>query len=42
MRVTTEVYVFGEHDPDGRFTRVEEITLMLAGEEADRNLGNAC
>ena len=37
----TEVYVFGERAPDGRFSRVEETTLLLAGAEADRNLGSA-
>jgi hypothetical protein len=26
---------------DGRFRRVEEVTLMLEGAEADRNLGSA-
>ncbi|MGW6688369.1 nuclear transport factor 2 family protein [Streptomyces sp. NPDC054961] len=39
--VSTEVYLFGEFAPDGRFRRVEETTLMLAGDEADRNLGSA-
>lgn len=36
-----EVYVFAEHAPDGRFTRLEEVTLMLSGAEADRGLGSA-
>ena len=40
-RVVTEVYVFGECAPDGRFLRIEETTLMLSGSEADRNLGSA-
>jgi hypothetical protein len=39
--VRTEVYVFGECAPDGRFRRIEETTLMLSGSEADRNLGSA-
>jgi hypothetical protein len=39
--VRTEVYLFGEFAPDGRFRRVEEITLMLSGMESDRGLGNA-
>lgn len=39
--VRTEVYLFGEFAPDGRFRRVEETTLMLEGAEADRNLGSA-
>ncbi|MFJ1705923.1 nuclear transport factor 2 family protein [Kitasatospora sp. NPDC088346] len=39
--VRMEVYLFGEFAPDGRFRRVEETTLMLAGAEADRNLGSA-
>jgi hypothetical protein len=37
----TEVYVFGERAPDGRFARIEETTLLLEGSEADRNLGTA-
>ncbi|MEU8463459.1 nuclear transport factor 2 family protein [Streptomyces sp. NPDC029003] len=39
--VSMEVYLFGEFAPDGRFRRIEETTLMLAGSEADRNLGSA-
>jgi hypothetical protein len=39
--VRMEVYVFGEHAPDSRFRRVEETTLLLAGEDADRSLGSA-
>ncbi|EPH41362.1 nuclear transport factor 2 family protein [Streptomyces aurantiacus] len=39
--VRTEVYLFGEFAPDGRFSRIEEVTLMLEGAEADRNLGSA-
>lgn len=39
--VRTEVYVFAEFAPDGRFRRIEETTLMLEGTEADRNLGSA-
>ncbi|MFZ3474645.1 nuclear transport factor 2 family protein [Streptomyces sp. 4.24] len=39
--VRMEVYLFGEFAPDGRFRRIEETTLMLAGTEADRDLGSA-
>lgn len=28
-RIVQEVYVFAERDPDGRFTRIEEATVML-------------
>jgi len=28
-RIAQEVYVFAERDSDGRFTRIEETTLML-------------
>ena len=40
-RVVQEVYVFGDLDAEGRFTRIDETTLMLAGSESDRALGNA-
>lgn len=40
-RVVQEVYLFGQFAADGRFSRVEETTLMLAGEEADRDLGSS-
>ena len=36
-----EVYVFAERGPDGRFVRLEEVTLMVAGAEHDRGLGSA-
>jgi hypothetical protein len=36
-----EVYVFAERGPDGRFVRLEEVTLMVSGTEADRGLGSA-
>ncbi|MER8161159.1 nuclear transport factor 2 family protein [Streptomyces sp. NPDC094472] len=39
--VRTEVYLFGEFAPDGRFRRIEETTLMLQGTDADRNMGSA-
>ncbi|WP_202819096.1 nuclear transport factor 2 family protein [Actinosynnema sp. ALI-1.44] len=39
--VRTEVYVFGDFAPDGRFSRIEETTLMLHGSDADRNIGRA-
>lgn len=37
----TEVYVFGEYAPDGRFRRIEETTLLISGSDADRTLGTA-
>jgi hypothetical protein len=40
-QVVQEVYLFGERGEDGRFTRVEETTLMLEGAEHDRSLGSA-
>jgi hypothetical protein len=40
-RVRQEVYVFGELADDGRFARIDETTLMLDGDEADRDLGSA-
>jgi hypothetical protein len=40
-RVAQEVYVFGELADDGRFARLDETTLMLDGDEADRTLGSA-
>ncbi|OKK17219.1 hypothetical protein AMK16_20200 [Streptomyces sp. CB00455] len=39
--VRTEVYVFADLAPDGRFRRIEEVTLMLEGSDADRHLGSA-
>ena len=39
--VRQEVYLFAEFDPDGRFARIEEVTHMLEGAEADRGIGNA-
>jgi hypothetical protein len=36
-----EVYLFAQLDGSGRFRRVEEVTLMLEGAEADRHLGSA-
>lgn len=36
-----EVYVFAERAADGRFLRLEEVTLMLSGSDADRGLGSA-
>ncbi|MEU3461077.1 nuclear transport factor 2 family protein [Streptomyces sp. NPDC006733] len=36
----TEVYLFAEFAPDGRFRRVEETTLLVSGHEDDRNLGS--
>ncbi|MFB0619343.1 nuclear transport factor 2 family protein [Streptomyces sp. AGS-58] len=40
-RVSMEVYVFADLAPDGRFSRIEETTLMLHGSDADRTLGSA-
>lgn len=39
-KVTQEVYLFGELDSSGRFVRIEEATLMLDGDEADRHIGS--
>lgn len=39
--VSMEVYVFAEYAPDGRFVRLEEVTLMLSGADSDRSLGSA-
>lgn len=39
-RVVQEVYLFAQLDEEGRFARVEETTLMLEGEEADRDIGS--
>ncbi|MFE6129762.1 nuclear transport factor 2 family protein [Streptomyces sp. NPDC056437] len=35
----TEVYLFAELAPDGRFRRVEETTLLLTGHPDDESLG---
>ncbi|MFD5843030.1 nuclear transport factor 2 family protein [Streptomyces chartreusis] len=35
----TEVYLFAELAPDGRFQRVEETTLLVTGHPDDGNLG---
>ncbi|OZM83106.1 nuclear transport factor 2 family protein [Pseudonocardia sp. MH-G8] len=40
--VRMEVYAIGDLAPDGRFRRVEEVTLMLQGSDSDRAIGNAC
>lgn len=39
--VKQEVYLFGEQNVDGKFTRVEEVIMMLEGTESDRGFGNA-
>nr|WP_239497359.1 hypothetical protein [Cronobacter sakazakii] len=39
--VVMEVYMFAETDDKGRFTRIEETTLMLEGKAHDRDLGSA-
>ncbi|GGV28882.1 hypothetical protein GCM10010495_51320 [Kitasatospora herbaricolor] len=36
----TEVYLFAELAPDGRFLRVEETTLLVAGHADDRDLAH--
>ncbi|MCZ4122268.1 nuclear transport factor 2 family protein [Streptomyces sp. H39-S7] len=36
----TEVYLFAQLAPDGRFQRVEESTLLVSGHDDDRNLGS--
>ncbi|GLW19421.1 nuclear transport factor 2 family protein [Streptomyces kronopolitis] len=38
--VSMEVYVFADLAPDGRFSRIEETTLLLQGSEADRTIGS--
>ncbi|WP_314252329.1 nuclear transport factor 2 family protein [Streptomyces kutzneri] len=35
----TEVYLFAELAPDGRFQRVEETTLLVTGQPDDGKLG---
>lgn len=35
-----EVYLFAELAADGRFERVEETTLLVSGDEDDRDLGS--
>lgn len=39
--VVQEVYVFARLDATGRFRVLEEVTMMLAGAEADRDIGGA-
>ncbi|MFF9312405.1 nuclear transport factor 2 family protein [Streptomyces sp. NPDC014748] len=39
--VRMEVYVFADLAADGRFSRIEETTLMLQGADTDRDLGSA-
>jgi hypothetical protein len=39
--VTQEVYLFGRLARDGRFDVVEEVTMMIAGDEEDRGIGQA-
>ncbi|MGX1849419.1 nuclear transport factor 2 family protein [Streptomyces sp. NPDC055299] len=39
--VSMEVYVFADLASDGRFSRIEETTLMLQGSDADRTIGSA-
>lgn len=39
--VLMEVYAIGDLAPDGRFSRIEEVTLMLQGSDSDRAIGNA-
>ncbi|MFF4602536.1 nuclear transport factor 2 family protein [Streptomyces sp. NPDC001339] len=39
--VRMEVYVFADLAADGRFSRIEETTLMLQGSSSDRNIGSA-
>jgi hypothetical protein len=36
-----EVYLFADRASDGRFRVVDEVTLMLHGDDADRDLGSA-
>lgn len=39
--VRMEVYVFADLAPDGRFSRIEESTLMVQGSDTDRDIGSA-
>ncbi|MEW9515299.1 nuclear transport factor 2 family protein [Streptomyces tubercidicus] len=39
--VRLEVYVFADFAPDGRFSRIEETTLMLQGAATDRGIASA-
>ncbi|WP_310727752.1 nuclear transport factor 2 family protein [Streptomyces sp. N2A] len=39
--VRMEVYVFADLAADGRFSRIEETTLLLQGSSADRTMGSA-
>ncbi|MGW8552742.1 nuclear transport factor 2 family protein [Streptomyces tubercidicus] len=39
--VRLEVYVFADFAPDGRFSRIEETTLMLQGADTDRGIASA-
>ncbi|MDV3123479.1 nuclear transport factor 2 family protein [Mycobacterium sp. 21AC1] len=39
--VTQEVYLFGTRAADGRFSFVDEVTLMLDGDATDREMGRA-
>jgi hypothetical protein len=41
LTTTQEVYVFATLDDQGRFRTIEETTLMLDGDEKDRNIGGA-
>ncbi|WP_405016302.1 nuclear transport factor 2 family protein [Kitasatospora sp. NBC_00070] len=35
-----EVYLFARFAPDGRFETVQETTLLVSGDEGDRDLGS--
>ncbi|MEU6478129.1 nuclear transport factor 2 family protein [Streptomyces sp. NPDC047017] len=39
--VSMEVYVFADLTADGRFSRIEETTLLIEGSAGDRDLGSA-
>lgn len=39
--VIQEVYVFALLDDHGRFEQLEEVTLLLTGDERDRDMGRA-
>lgn len=41
QHVVQEVYLFAELDSDGRFARIEEVTLSLEVDETDRQQGDA-
>jgi hypothetical protein len=41
-RLVVAVIAVGETDEQGRLTRIEELTLLRNGSDADRDIGTAC